>query len=132
MLIIDGATAGVSVVQLYAGAMLPGFMLASLYIVYVIGRAFLNPSLAPKPSKEDTDMSFVEIMKMLLTSFFPLAMLILSVLGVILFGLATPTERSENTSELQAQMRISYAVFCLNKKRLRSIVMTHSYHQELA
>src|SRR3546814_18401404 len=37
-------------------------------------------------------MSFVEIMKMLLTSFFPLALLILAVLGAILFGLATPTE----------------------------------------
>ena len=43
MLIVYGATAGVSVVRLYAGAFCPGFLLAGLYIVYVITRAWLNP-----------------------------------------------------------------------------------------
>src|SRR3546814_15227197 len=49
MLIVYAATSGVSVVQLYAGAFIPGFILAGLYVVYVIGRAWLKPSLAPKP-----------------------------------------------------------------------------------
>jgi TRAP-type mannitol/chloroaromatic compound transport system permease large subunit len=47
MLIVYGATAGVSVVQLYAGAFFPGLMLAGLYIVYVILLAKLKPALAP-------------------------------------------------------------------------------------
>jgi TRAP-type mannitol/chloroaromatic compound transport system permease large subunit len=47
MLIVYGATAGVSVVQLYAGAFFPGLMLAGLYIVYVIILAKLRPDLAP-------------------------------------------------------------------------------------
>jgi TRAP-type mannitol/chloroaromatic compound transport system permease large subunit len=47
MLIVYGATAGVSVVQLYAGAFLPGLMLAGLYIAYVIIIAKLRPSMAP-------------------------------------------------------------------------------------
>ncbi|MFN7713348.1 MAG: TRAP transporter large permease subunit [Curvibacter sp.] len=47
MLIVYGATAGVSVVQLYAGAFFPGIMLAGLYIVYVIIVAKLKPSMAP-------------------------------------------------------------------------------------
>ncbi|MDP1653988.1 MAG: TRAP transporter large permease subunit [Rhodocyclaceae bacterium] len=47
MLIVYGATAGVSVVQLYAGAFFPGLMLAGLYIVYVIIVAKLRPDLAP-------------------------------------------------------------------------------------
>jgi TRAP-type mannitol/chloroaromatic compound transport system permease large subunit len=47
LLIVYGATAGVSVVQLYAGAFFPGIMLAGLYIVYVIILAKLKPSLAP-------------------------------------------------------------------------------------
>jgi len=93
MLIVYAATAGISVVKLYAGAMLPGFLLAGLYMIYVIGRASLNPSLAPKPPEEETkDVSIVQVIVMLLTSFFPLAALILSVLGAILFGLATPSE----------------------------------------
>ncbi|MBL8304241.1 MAG: TRAP transporter large permease subunit [Ideonella sp.] len=47
MLIVYGATAGVSVVKLYAGAFFPGLMLAGLYIVYVIIVAKLKPSMAP-------------------------------------------------------------------------------------
>ena len=52
MLIVYGATAGVSVVQLYAGAFFPGLMLAGLYIVYVIVLAKLKPALAPPLSAE--------------------------------------------------------------------------------
>ena len=92
MLIVYGAVSGVSVVRLYAGAMTPGFMLAGFYIAYVIIRATLNPSLAPKPPKEQWDIPLKELLLMLLTSFVPLAVLILSVLGAILFGLATPSE----------------------------------------
>jgi tripartite ATP-independent transporter DctM subunit len=92
LLIVYSATAAVSVVKLYAAAMLPGFLLAGLYILYVILRAVLNPSLAPKLPKEETDVPFGVIFTALLTSFFPLAILILSVLGAILFGLATPSE----------------------------------------
>ena len=92
MLIVYGAAAGVSVVKLYAGAIFPGLLLAGLYVVYVIGRAMITPSLAPKPPKEDTDVPLGQLMVMLLTSFFPLAVVIMSVLGAILFGLATPPE----------------------------------------
>ncbi len=53
LLIVYGATAGVSVVQLYAGAFFPGLMLASLYIVYVIVVAKLKPQWAPPLSAEE-------------------------------------------------------------------------------
>jgi TRAP-type mannitol/chloroaromatic compound transport system permease large subunit len=52
MLIVYGATAGVSVVQLYAGAFFPGLMLAGLYILYVIILAKLKPNLMPPLSAE--------------------------------------------------------------------------------
>jgi TRAP-type mannitol/chloroaromatic compound transport system permease large subunit len=48
MLIVYAAVAGQSVVKLYAGAMIPGFFLASLYVIYIIGKALLQPHLAPK------------------------------------------------------------------------------------
>ncbi len=92
MLIVYGAAAGVSVVKLYAGAIFPGMLLAGLYVVYVIGRAMVNPSLAPKPPREQTDIPLARLLVMLLTSFFPLAVVIMAVLGAILFGLATPPE----------------------------------------
>jgi tripartite ATP-independent transporter DctM subunit len=92
MLIVYAATAGVSVVKAYAAAIFPGLLLAGLYMVYIIGRAILNPKIAPKPPKEQTDMPLAELVWMLVTSFIPLAILIMAVLGAILFGLATPTE----------------------------------------
>jgi tripartite ATP-independent transporter DctM subunit len=92
MLILYGATAGVSVPKLYAGALFPGLMLAGLYMAYVIIRCTLNPSLAPKLPEEQRAASFGKVLWALGTSFFPLALLILSVLGAIFFGIATPTE----------------------------------------
>jgi tripartite ATP-independent transporter DctM subunit len=93
MLIVYAATSGVSIVRLYAGALLPGFLLVGLYILYVMTRAILQPSIAPKPRKEDIPaVTLPQLVWMLLTSFMPLALLILAVLGSILFGLATPSE----------------------------------------
>ncbi len=93
MLIVYAAASGVSIVKLYAGALLPGLALAGLYVVYVVVRSMLQPHLAPKPTREEIgDISGGAIFIQLLTSFFPLAFLILAVLGAILFGLATPSE----------------------------------------
>ncbi len=92
MLIVYAAASGVSIVRLYAGALLPGFLLAGMYLIYIVVRALLNPSLAPQRPRETEDIPGARLMWMLLTSFFPLAVLILSVLGAILFGLATPSE----------------------------------------
>jgi tripartite ATP-independent transporter DctM subunit len=72
--------------------MLPGMLLAGLYVVYVVTRAVINPKLAPKLSAEEADVPFTQVVYQLLTSFFPLAILISCVLGAILFGLATPSE----------------------------------------
>ncbi|MDO7580655.1 MAG: TRAP transporter large permease subunit [Burkholderiaceae bacterium] len=91
MLIVYAATAGVSVVKLYAAAMVPGILLATLYLGYVIIRVVLNPKLAPKP-KNVEDVGFLQAVWMIVTAFLPLAALILTVLGSILFGLATPSE----------------------------------------
>ncbi len=92
LLIVYGAQAGVSAVKLYAGALIPGFLLAGLYIVYVVVLSALKPQLAPPLGKEHRNVSFLQTIKLLATSFFPLAFLILAVLGSIMFGLATPTE----------------------------------------
>lgn len=92
MLILYGATAGVSPVQLYAGALFPGLMLAGLYILYVMVRALLNPKLAPPLPVEQRNVPAGTVFYELLTSFVPLALLIMSVLGAIMFGLATPSE----------------------------------------
>jgi len=91
MLIVYAAIAELSVLRLYAAAIIPGFLLAGFYMIYVVTRAYFNPSIAPKPLEEEVPSTRVIIIQ-LLTSFVPLALLILSVLGSILLGLATPAE----------------------------------------
>ena len=91
MLIVYGAIAELSPLRLYAAAMIPGLLLAGSYIIYVIFRVMINPSIAPKPREEDVPPRRV-VYWQLLTSFVPLTALIMLVLGSILGGLATPAE----------------------------------------
>jgi TRAP-type mannitol/chloroaromatic compound transport system permease large subunit len=65
LLILYGATASVSVVQLYAGAFLPGFMLSGLYIGYIIVSAKIKPSLAPPLSEEDQRVDLPKSMEII-------------------------------------------------------------------
>ena len=91
MLIVYAAIAELSPLRLYAAAMIPGLLLAGSYIIYVILRVMINPSIAPKPREEDVPPRRV-VYWQLLTSFVPLTALIMLVLGSILGGLATPAE----------------------------------------
>ena len=91
MLIVYAAIAELSPLRLYAAAVFPGMLLAGLYIVYVIIRVIINPSIAPKPAV-DNSISRKQIYMQLITSFVPLTALIMLVLGSILGGLATPAE----------------------------------------
>ena len=91
MLIVYAAIAELSPLRLYAAAVFPGLMLAGFYIVYVVVRVMITPSIAPKPNM-DSAPSPGRIYLELLTSFVPLTVLIMLVLGSILGGLATPAE----------------------------------------
>ena len=122
MLIVYAATAGVSVVKLYAAAMIPGFLLAGFYLIYVIVRVVINPSLAPKPKDLD-NVSFWDGFKLLLTAFFPLALLILCVLGSILFGLATPSEAAAMGALGGVILAIAYKAFTWQRLR-ESVYLT--------
>ncbi len=113
LLIVYAATAGVSAVKLYAAAFFPGFLLATLYVVYIVARAMINPALCPKLPKEQTDVPLKIVVWELLTSFFPLALLIVSVLGAILFGLATPSEAAGAGALASMILAAAYGAFNL-------------------
>ena len=120
MLIVYSATSNVSVVKLYAGAILPGFMLAGLYIVYVIGRSILNPSLAPKPRADEIpDVTGGQVLYAMMTSFFPLAFLIFAVLGSILFGLATPSEAASMGALGGMVLAVAYRLAAIKQGNLK-------------
>ena len=123
MLILYGATAGVSVVKLYAAAFIPGLMLTSLYIAYVVIRAMLNPALAPKLPPAARASSVGEIIVALATSFFPLAVLIVGVLGAIVFGLATPSEAAAIGAAGAIILAVAYRSFSITKLK-ESVFLT--------
>jgi tripartite ATP-independent transporter DctM subunit len=94
MLIVMGPVLGVSVADLYASAVGPGLVLASLYLAYLLGRSFLNPKLGPPVPREERVHSAAVIVKEVVVGVVPLLCLITAALGSILAGLATPTEAS--------------------------------------
>jgi tripartite ATP-independent transporter DctM subunit len=116
MLIVYAATAGISVVKLYAAAIGPGVLLASLYLVYVFIRVVVNPRLAPKPKDVESYGLFKSIY-LLVTSFLPLALLMFSVLGSILFGLATPSEAAAMGALGSILLAIFYRAFSWERLR---------------
>jgi tripartite ATP-independent transporter DctM subunit len=120
LLIVYAATAGVSAVKLYAAAFIPGFMLASFYVIYIVARAVANPALAPKLPPEETNVPTSTVLWALATSFLPLALLIVAVLGAILFGLATPSEAAG--AGALASLVLAFAYGALNFTMLRDSV----------
>ena len=94
MLIVMGPVLGVSVADLYSAAFGPGFLLAGIYLIYLITRSFLNPKLGPPVPKEERVTDIVVIAKEVVVGVLPLLLLITATLGSILAGLATPTEAS--------------------------------------
>lgn len=123
MLILYGATAGVSVPKLYAGALFPGLLLASLYMGYVVIRCWLNPALAPKLPREQTDVPWSTVLLALAKSFFPLTILIMSVLGAIFFGFATPTEAAAIGSLGSLVLAAAYRSLTFTKVK-ESVILT--------
>ena len=92
MLVVMGPVVGVPITELFAAAVVPGVVLATLYTIYAVTRSYLNPALGPALPIEERANSVGEIVKELLIGIVPLAVLIMSVLGSILAGLATPTD----------------------------------------
>ena len=92
MLIVMGPVLGVSVADLYASAFGPGFLLAGMYLAYLLGRAFLNPKLGPPVPLEERVHSLPVMLREVAIGVVPLVCLIAAALGSILAGLATPTE----------------------------------------
>ncbi|MBI2773471.1 MAG: TRAP transporter large permease subunit [Chloroflexi bacterium] len=92
LLILYGFIAGVSVPRLYAAAFIPGFLLAALYVVYIVVRSARDPKVAPPTPIEETQAPPREVFILFVRGLLPILSLILFVLGAIFFGIATPSE----------------------------------------
>jgi len=91
MLIVMGPVVGVPTTDLFAAAVVPGLLLSGLYIVYALGRSYIDPALGPSLPAEDR-MAVAAVLKELALGVLPVIIVILATLGVILAGIATPTD----------------------------------------
>ena len=93
MLILYAPMAKVSVVDMFAGAIVPGLLLGAAFIIYTLVRCWVDPKAGPAiPKEERTHFTFTEGIVMFAKCVLPFFFLILSVLGVILLGICAPTE----------------------------------------
>ena len=114
MLIIMGNQASLSVGKLFAGAVIPGMILAGLYIVYILIKCHFNPAAGPPVSAaERAAMPMRRVWLRAVKSLIPPLILILGVLGSIFTGVATPTEASGVGAFLSLVMIVAYGRFTL-------------------
>jgi tripartite ATP-independent transporter DctM subunit len=93
VVVIMSPIAGVGVGNLFVGIMLPGLLLAGLYVIYIMGRSIIWPEDAPTLEVDpELEPSFSDKLMIIATSLVPLFVLIFSVLGTIMLGWATATE----------------------------------------
>lgn len=92
MLIVMGPILRVSILELFAAAVVPGFLLAGLFLIYCLVRCHFQPHLGPPLPQAERAPSVGYILKEFAQGVLPLAVIIAATLGSILAGLATPTE----------------------------------------
>jgi tripartite ATP-independent transporter DctM subunit len=92
MLIVMGPVVGVPATDLFAAAVFPGLMLSSIFIVWTLVRCWINPALGPALPPEMRPTSLGPVLLDLAIGVLPVIVVIMATLGVILFGIATPTD----------------------------------------
>lgn len=111
MLVVYGPQAGLSIGQMFMGAIFPGLLLSGMYVLYILIRTFFNPSLGPSiPADQVTPFSTAKLVK-LVKALVPPVLLILAVLGTIFSGIAPPTEAAALGSLAAVALAIAYGKF---------------------
>lgn len=111
MLVVYGPQAGLSIGQMFMGAVFPGLLLSGLYIVYILVISHLKPEMGPSvPADEITPFSMEKLLR-LMKSLVPPVLLILAVLGTIFTGIAPPTEAAAVGSLAAIILAIAYRKF---------------------
>jgi tripartite ATP-independent transporter DctM subunit len=126
-----GPIVGVSIVKLFAAALMPGLLLAGLYIAYTLIRSHIDPSLGPPLPLEERATSYGQIVREFLSGIVPMAVIMFAALGSIIMGLATPTEAAAMGASGSLLLMIAYRRFtwlalyeaCLRTLETSSLVL---------
>ncbi len=111
MLVVYAPQAGLSIGQMFMGAVFPGLILSFLYIVYIVIRCRMNPEMGPSIPQDQITPFSMKKMTRLLTSMVPPVLLIVAVLGTIFSGIAPPTEAAAVGSLAALLLALAYKKF---------------------
>jgi tripartite ATP-independent transporter DctM subunit len=117
MLVVMGPIVGVSIIKLFAAAIIPGLILAGLYIAYAMIRSHLNPALGPPLPRDQWAKSVGEMVREFAAGIVPMAAIMFAALGSIIFGLATPTEAAAMGATGALVLTVAYRRFSLRGLR---------------
>ena len=121
MLVVYGPQAGISIGQMFMGAVFPGLLLSGFYVLYILVRCYFNPELGPSlPQDQITPFNIKKIIN-LIKSLAPPVLLILAVLGTIFSGIAPPTEAAAVGCLAAILLTIVYGKFSLDLLKHASI-----------
>lgn len=121
MLIVYAPQAGLSIGQMFMGAIGPGLLLSAMYIVYVIIRCNLNPKLGPPiPAEQMTPFTLAKVGR-LLKAMLPPVLLIAAVMGTIFAGIAPPTEAAAIGCAASILLAVTYRKFSWKMLKLAAI-----------
>jgi len=121
MLIVYAPQAGLSIGQMFMGAIGPGLLLSAMYIIYVIIRCNLNPKLGPPiPANQMTPFTLAKFGR-LLKAMLPPVLLIAAVMGTIFAGIAPPTEAAAVGCAASILLAIVYRKFSWKMLKLAAM-----------
>lgn len=120
MLIVMGPLVGVPVSDLFAGAIVPGLMLSAAYLIYIMIRCKINPALGPALVYEGSPPSTGEKVRELLLGVIPIAVVLFATLGLIIAGVATPTDAA--ATGVFATLLLTFAYRSMGLKQLKTAV----------
>ena len=113
VVVILSPIAGVGVGNLFVGIMIPGLILAALYILYILMRCIVWPHDGPADSSQSEGRTLIQSLWIIISALVPLLTLISSVLGSIMLGWATPTEAGAMGAAGTIILTILYGTFKL-------------------
>ena len=123
VLVLIGDIVGVSVGDLFMGAVLPGLLLVGLFMIYILIAAYFRPDIAPAIPKEELDaISRRQLMIRMCKALFPPLFLMVAVLGSIFAGIASPTEAASVGAVGASLLTIANKKF--NLDLLRQVMLT--------
>ena len=121
VVVVLGPVADVSVGDLFVGMIIPGLIMSSFYIAYILIRCTLDPNAGPRLPKSDDDPTLAEKLRITLVALAPPVAMIAAVLGSIMFGFAAPTEAAALGAFGSMLLAIMYRQFSISVLREAAI-----------